>query len=85
MSNDSIKPLLDQLNKTKDAFNVCATRGDPELTRLLGIHSFDLHATRVYSAVYCKAGPDEAFGRLKNLGVFVIKDGVDLLVPDPVN
>ena len=86
MSNDSIQFLFYQLEETKAAFNLCATRGDPVLTRLLGIHSINLHETRVYSAVYCKAGPDEAFGRLKNMGFLVIKDGkdgFDLLVSDP--
>jgi len=81
LSTRSLDLLLGQLNSTKAAFHACATRGDPALTHHLGGLAVNIREAKVYSAVYCKAGPDEVFQRLREMKVFVIKDGVELLAP----
>jgi len=81
LSTKSVSLLLDQLNSTEAAFSACATRGDKALTNHLGRLAVNIREAKVYSAVYCKAGPDEVFQRLREMKVFVIKDGVELLAP----
>ena len=81
LSTRSLDLLLGQLNSTEAAFSACARRGDTALTNHLGGLAFDIREAKVYSAVYCKAGPDEVFQRLREMKVFVIKDGVELLAP----
>jgi len=81
LSIKSLDFLVDQVQSTKAAFSACATRGDTALTTHLGGLAVDTLLAKVYSAVYCKAGPDEVFQRLREVGVFVVKDGVELLAP----
>ena len=81
LSTRSLDLLLGQLQSTKAAFSACATRGDAALTTHLHGLAVNILEAKIYSAVYCKAGPDEVFQRLREMGVFVIKDGVELLAP----
>jgi hypothetical protein len=81
LSTKSLNLLVDQVQNTKAAFSTCATRGDTALTTHLGGFPVNVLQAKVYSAVYCKAGPDEVYQRLREVGVFVVKDGVELLAP----
>jgi hypothetical protein len=77
LSMESLDSLVSQVQRTLKAFSQCAARQDPSLTAHLG--HIDINRTRVISAVYCTAGPTEAFKRLQQEGIFVIKDSVDLV------
>ena len=81
LSTRSLDLLLGQLQRTEAAFSACATRGDAALTTHLGGLAVNIREAKVYSAVFCKAGPDDVFQRLREMGVFVIKNGAELLAP----
>ena len=74
---DSLDSLVSQVQKTSNAFLLCAKRQDPKLTAHLG--HIDINQARVIRVVYCTAGPAEAFSRLQQEGIFVIKESVELL------
>jgi hypothetical protein len=78
LSNKSVAELLSQVKKTKSAFDLCALHRDTMLTsRFRG--DFDFSHSDIISVVHCKAGPSEVFLRLQQEGIFVVKDGVELV------
>ena len=80
LSNKSVDELLSQVKKTKSAFDLCAQHRDPKLISCFG-GNFDFSHADIISVVYCKAGPSEVFLRLQREGIFVVKDGVELVAP----
>ena len=76
LSMDSLDSLVSQVDKTSNAFLLCAKRQDPKLIAHLG--HIDINQVRVIRAVFCTAGPAEAFSRLQQEGIFVIKESVEL-------
>ena len=84
LSNKSVAELLSQVKKTKSAFDLCALHRDPMLTSLFR-GDFDFSHSDIISVVHCKAGPSEVFLRLQQEGIFVVKDGVELVAPRRVH
>jgi len=76
----SMGELLNQVHKTNVAFKLCANHKDPKLMVYFDTNT-NFSESDIISVVYCKAGPSEAFQHLQREGIFVVKDGVELIAP----